>query len=503
MAALYAAGVRGATLTAITAWKEILLAVALLRVVRMRCARGGSRSGPGGRLAGGRLRGCSPSSTCSSRSRRSAGRRDAHGGRARAPARRRFPSARTSSAARSCCGRDDLRRLALDTARRRRLRRGARTCRRLCRLDRLVAHERRRRLLPPAPRLRLPRHRGEPGVAGLPENFIYNVGGDKPFLRRLVSTFLSPLASSYLFVVALLVAAAALRRSARRRRCSSVVACRGAALDVLARVAHRARGRDRRARGGAAASGRLAAAVLVVARRVRVGAPLPEDRADRDLDEGRPRLPARARAHAGGRSGLQRRRASSEPSLHSHWVSLREGVRTVVHHPQGYGLGNVGPDRIAHGRQTPIKAGESNYTELGVELGVLGAVLWTRGGSRCSSRSSRAGGDEPWAAGLAAAFAAVLVLAVQTDVIGDPWVAYCVWGLAGALVLRTGAARASCDAAARVVPSVVRCRPRLLSALRRWRCSSRARAPPRASGTPAAGATARDPVRTPGVSTPT
>src|SRR2546421_2168446 len=32
MASLYAAGVRGSTLTAITAWKEILLAVALLRV---------------------------------------------------------------------------------------------------------------------------------------------------------------------------------------------------------------------------------------------------------------------------------------------------------------------------------------------------------------------------------------------------------------------------------------------------------------------------------------
>ena len=43
-------------------------------------------------------------------------------------------------------------------------------------------------------------------VYGLPENFIYNVGGDKPFLRRLVSTFLSPLASGYLFVVALLLA---------------------------------------------------------------------------------------------------------------------------------------------------------------------------------------------------------------------------------------------------------------------------------------------------------
>jgi len=33
MAALYAAGVRGSTLTVITAWKEILLAVALLHVV--------------------------------------------------------------------------------------------------------------------------------------------------------------------------------------------------------------------------------------------------------------------------------------------------------------------------------------------------------------------------------------------------------------------------------------------------------------------------------------
>jgi hypothetical protein len=35
---------------------------------------------------------------------------------------------------------------------------------------------------------------------------------------------------------------------------------------------------------------------------------------------------------------------------------------------------------------------------------------------------------------MAAAFAAILALAVQTDVIGDPWVAYCVWALAGALL---------------------------------------------------------------------
>ena len=39
-----------------------------------------------------------------------------------------------------------------------------------------------------------------------------------------------------------------------------------------------------------------------------------------------------------------------------------------------------------------------------------------------------------FAAALAAAFAAILALAIQTDVIGDPWVAYCVWALAGSLV---------------------------------------------------------------------
>ena len=46
----------------------------------------------------------------------------------------------------------------------------------------------------------------------------------------------------------------------------------------------------------------------------------------------------------------------------------------MIHHPQGYGLGNVGQTASRTG--TPLKAGESNYTELGVELGVLGALLW-------------------------------------------------------------------------------------------------------------------------------
>src|SRR5712691_3077594 len=43
------------------------------------------------------------------------------------------------------------------------------------------------------------------GTGGLPENFIYNTGSEDHFLRRLVSVFLGPLASAYMFVVALLL----------------------------------------------------------------------------------------------------------------------------------------------------------------------------------------------------------------------------------------------------------------------------------------------------------
>jgi hypothetical protein len=123
----------------------------------------------------------------------------------------------------------------------------------------------------------------------------------------------------------------------------------------------------------------------------------------------------------------------NESSLREHWLSLKDGASTIAHHPQGYGLGNVGQTASRTG--TPLKAGESNYTELGVELGVLGAVLWTAWGLTLLAGLVRAGRGDRWAAALAAAFAAVLVLALQTDVIGDPWVAYCVWIFGGSLAL--------------------------------------------------------------------
>jgi hypothetical protein len=268
-------------------------------------------------------------------------------------------------------------------------------------------------------------------VYGLPENFIYNVGGNKPFLRRLVSTFLSPLASGYLFVVALLVACAALRRRLAvvvlaivaaagllwTFSRSSLVAL-AAGLVVLAVVRRR--------------PAVVAVAVAVIAVAVGWAHLFPKLAPTGTFTKVDIRY--QEKLGAGGTTDFSATSAS-EPSLHSHWISLKDGVRTMIRHPQGYGLGNVGQTASRTG--TPLKAGESNYTELGVELGVLGAVLWLAWGLAVLGGLAREGRDDPWAAGMAAAFAAVLALAVQTDVIGDPWVAYCVWGLAGALLSRT------------------------------------------------------------------
>src|SRR4029079_17961075 len=62
------------------------------------------------------------------------------------------------------------------------------------------------------------------GTGGLPENFIYNTGSEDHFLRRLVSVFLGPLASAYMFVVALLVGAALRQRRALVGGLSVVIA---------------------------------------------------------------------------------------------------------------------------------------------------------------------------------------------------------------------------------------------------------------------------------------
>jgi hypothetical protein len=122
-------------------------------------------------------------------------------------------------------------------------------------------------------------------------------------------------------------------------------------------------------------------------------------------------------------SGPESGDPTDDASTESHWRNLREGARVVIRHPQGYGLGNAGV--VAKRTGVEIRAGESTYTELGVDAGVAGLVafvlwslailigLWRR---------------EAW---LAAAFATVLLIALQTDLIGIHWLAFTVWLAAG------------------------------------------------------------------------
>jgi hypothetical protein len=259
------------------------------------------------------------------------------------------------------------------------------------------------------------------GTGRLPENFIYNTGSDVHFLRRLVSVFLGPLASAYCFVVALLVAVALRQRLRVLIPLSTLIFV--ALLYTFSRSSLLA----------------LAAGLIVLAYMLRKWWPVAAAVATLAVSaawvhvfphvapEGKwtkqdlvlQHNIAKQHPGATGNAG-----SINEPSIHSHWISLREGVRTVVHHPQGYGLGNAGQTASRTG--TPIKAGESNYTEIGAEAGLLGALLWIAWnlslfGGLLASRF----------AGIAAAFAATLVLAVQTDVIGDPWMGYCIWALAG------------------------------------------------------------------------
>jgi hypothetical protein len=267
------------------------------------------------------------------------------------------------------------------------------------------------------------------GTGGLPENFVFNNGGDTHgFYRRLVSTFLGPLASAYMFVVALLLGAAFLRRPRILAPLSALIfagllftfsrsslLALSAGLIVLAFVM-------RRWWPLAAAIATLAVSVAWVHVFPHVA---PTGKwTQQDLVQQRNH--ATAQPGASGNAG-----SINEPSIHSHWISLREGVRTVVHHPQGYGLGNAGQTASRTG--TPIKAGESNYTEIGAETGLLGAFLWIAWGLALFAGLVTISLQTRWwaAAGIAAAFGAALALAVQTDVIGDPWMAYCLWAFAG------------------------------------------------------------------------
>jgi hypothetical protein len=281
------------------------------------------------------------------------------------------------------------------------------------------------------------------GPGGMPENFAFNT--EDGLYRRLVSTFVSPLATSYLLVVALLLAAA-LEPFRRRPRATAalVLVCAAGLLFTFSRASIVAFA------GGlvvlAVARGRAwpaAAAAATVALGIGFAAAYPTIAptthwfpSDLPFQEAQ----ARAKGPLPEGSGLEGTISLEEPSIRSHLDSLRDGLETVFRHPQGFGLGNAGA--VAARSDVPLRAGESNYTELGVETGIAGLAVWTAwqvgllvllvGTAWRSADAARRSA----AAALAAALAAVLALGVQTDVYGVPWLAYGLWWLAAGVLPR-------------------------------------------------------------------
>jgi len=256
-------------------------------------------------------------------------------------------------------------------------------------------------------------------LSGLPENWILNTDEESP-VRRLVSTFLSPLATAYALVVVLLLLAAA-----RPRRWTIAVGAlvfvgvlwthtRAAFLALAAGLLVLAALRRSWTHAG------LAAGSFVVSLAFIAVFPAIGPQATYTATELACLRENAVEEGDAGSGALD----PGESSTASHWRALRDGIRTVAEHPWGFGLGNAGVSASRSGAD--VKAGESTYTELGVDTGVLGLaafVGWLVALALALRRRS------PW---LTASLAAFAVLGLQTDVIGIHWLAVAVLGLAGA-----------------------------------------------------------------------
>ena len=260
------------------------------------------------------------------------------------------------------------------------------------------------------------------GLSGLPENWVLNTGDENNPIRRLGSTFLSPLATAYVLVIVLLFLVA-------RRRTGWTVAAAGVAYVGLLWTHTRA----------AYLALALGLVVLAVAQR----RALPVVLAVASLvvgvgfvkafpDIGPSTSYTRAELVFLRAQGQQNPGVSDDPlsagdaSTSSHLRNLRDGIRTVVRHPQGFGLGNAGVSASRTGVE--IKAGESTYTELGVDTGIVGlAVFLAWLGAVLVALWRRS-------AWLSAAWVAMLAIGVQTDVIGVHWIAYVLFALAGTAI---------------------------------------------------------------------
>ena len=257
------------------------------------------------------------------------------------------------------------------------------------------------------------------GLSGLPENWVYNTGDEQNPIRRLVSTLLSPLASAYVLVVALLyvvsrrltvwwaLLAALLYAALLYTHTRAALGALAVGLVVLAVV-------QRRVLPVALAAFSSAAGASFLVAYPSIGPSTSYTEEELEF------LRQNAREEPGTSADPL---SPSESSTASHWRNLRDGVRAVVEHPQGYGLGNAGV--VAKRTGVEIKAGESTYTEIGIDAGLAGMVAFVLWNLALLVGLLR---REAW---LGAAFSAVLLLALQTDVIGVHWLAVAVWGAAG------------------------------------------------------------------------
>jgi hypothetical protein len=264
------------------------------------------------------------------------------------------------------------------------------------------------------------------GLSNLPENFVYNTGNERP-LRRLVSFFLSPLASSYMFVTALILCAVWLLRLRPRlvvwlpvtgliaagllwthSRSSYIALALGLADLAVVR-------RQWRWSLGLVAAGVVAAGFVFVEAYPHIA---PATRyTPRELAY------QVKHAHQAGAGSAVSGNGVGDASTSSHLSSLRAGIRTVLDHPQGYGPGNAGSTAARTGVE--VRAGESSYTQLGVDTGLAGGLLFVALSVLLYLRVAR---RTAW---LGAAFLATLALGLQTDIIGVPWLVYVLWPLCG------------------------------------------------------------------------
>ncbi len=259
----------------------------------------------------------------------------------------------------------------------------------------------------------------------LPENWILNTDEESP-VRRLVSTFLSPLATAYALVVVLLLLAAA--RPRRWTVATGGLVYAGllwthtragfVALPVGLLVLALLR---RSIPAALLAAGSVVVTVAFVALFPTIGPSTSYTATEL--------LCLRENAAVEGEAS-QDPFSAGESSTSSHLTALRDGIETVARHPWGYGLGNSGVSASRTG--VDVKAGESTYTELGVDTGLLGLAAFA-GWLLALIVALR--GRSQW---LAASVAAVAVLGLQTDVIGIHWLSVVVFALAGA-ALRQGA----------------------------------------------------------------